>query len=165
MDERRADVEDAVIHVGAAEGPFEELGNVQIERDPSFPIRVTLQFYKATSNGVCDESHIAAISEQIKESRKFGVAIGSLVVGGNTGRVTEHSHSYQNPRPLWWNDFWLMYKHMYPQFTEETAAALLFKNGRFSNQDLNQSKQQVLDILGAESASVKNHPPPTWNVM
>jgi len=160
----KADVEDAMIHVGSSEGVFTEIGNVQIERDPSFPIRVTLQFYKATSNGVCEESHINAISEQIKESRKFGVAIGSLVVGGNTGRVTEHSRPHYPPPP-WWSDFWLMYKNVYPQYTSESAAALVFQNDRFCNQSLNQCKQQVLNILGTELATTKNHPPPTWNIL
>jgi len=158
--ERKADVEDAIIKVGQSEGEFSEIGNVEIERDPDFPIRVTLQFYKATSNGVCDESHIAAISNQIKESRKFGVAIGSLVVGGDTGRVTEHVHK-DYKRPPWWDDFWLMYKNIYPQFTSESAAALVFKNGRFSNSSLNQCQQQVLDVLGNQS----NGNNPTWNIM
>jgi len=160
--QRTADVEDAIIKVGQAEGEFNEIGDVEIERDPDFPIRVTLQFYKATSNGVCDESHIATISNQIKESRKFGVAIGSLVVGGDTGRVTEHSHQSYS-RPPWWDDFWLMYKNVYPQYTSESAANLIFKNGRFCNSTLNQCQQQVLDVLGNQSSPAKN-PTPTWNV-
>jgi len=158
--QRNADVEDAIIKVGQAEGEFNEIGDVEIERDPDFPIRVTLQFYKATSNGVCDESHIATISNQIKESRKFGVDIGSLVVGGNTGRVTDHSH-HSYSRPPWWDDFWLMYKNIYPQFTSESAAALVFKNGRFCNSSLNQCQHQVLDVLGNQSTGNTS----TWNLM
>jgi hypothetical protein len=157
---RSADVEDAIIKVGQAEVEFNEIGDVEIERDPDFPIRVTLQFYKATSNGVCDESHMAAISNQIKESRKYGIDIGSLVVGGDTGRVTEHSHQSYS-RPPWWDDFWLMYKSVYPQFTSESAANIVFKNGRFCNSTLNQCQQQVLDVLGNQSGVTKN---PTWNV-
>jgi len=163
-DTRQADVEDAIIKVGQSEGEFYEIGDIEIERDPDFPVRVTLQFYKATSNGVCNDSHMAAISHQIKESRKFGVAIGSLVVGGDTGRVTEHSHTSYS-RPLWWDEFWLMYKNVYPQFTSESAAALVFKNGRFCNSTLNQCQQQVLDVLGNQSSTSNNNSTPTWNIL
>ena len=33
-------------------GPYTELDGLTIERDPRFPVRVTVQFYQATSNGV-----------------------------------------------------------------------------------------------------------------
>jgi hypothetical protein len=39
----RADVEDAIVKVGEAEGRYEEVGGLEIERDPQFPVRVTLQ--------------------------------------------------------------------------------------------------------------------------
>ncbi len=47
-----SDVEIAVIGHGAVEGPYTEIDGLEIERDPRFPIRVTVQFYKATSNGI-----------------------------------------------------------------------------------------------------------------
>ena len=53
--QEKSDVEAAVIGHGAVEGPFTEIDGVEIERDPRFPIRVTVQFYKATSNGVVSE--------------------------------------------------------------------------------------------------------------
>jgi len=158
----KADVEDAIIKIGQSEGEFSELGNCsEITRDPNYPIRVTLQFYKATSNGICDDSHLSAISSQIKESRKFGTAIGSLVIGGDTGRVTEHTGHYI--RPPWWEEFWLMYKDVYPQYTKESAAAVVFKNGRFCSSSMDQCRQQVLDVLGNEGAGVPGQPP-KWNV-
>ena len=46
---RRSDVENAVIGHGELEGPFTEIDNLTIERDERFPVRVTVQFYKATS--------------------------------------------------------------------------------------------------------------------
>jgi hypothetical protein len=47
--DRRSDVENAVIGHGELEGPFTEMDNLSIERDERFPVRVTVQFYKATS--------------------------------------------------------------------------------------------------------------------
>ncbi|MGA1626438.1 MAG: hypothetical protein ACO4AJ_12580, partial [Prochlorothrix sp.] len=51
-----SDVEAAVIGHGEVEGPFTEIDDLAIERDERFPIRVTVQFYKATSNGVVSEA-------------------------------------------------------------------------------------------------------------
>jgi hypothetical protein len=47
-------MENAVIGHGKVEGPFTEVANLDIERDPAFPIRVTVQFYKATEDGAVD---------------------------------------------------------------------------------------------------------------
>ena len=47
-----SDVEEAVIGHGEVEGPFTEIDGLEIKRDDKYPIRVTVQFYKATSNGV-----------------------------------------------------------------------------------------------------------------
>src|SRR5262249_4577515 len=58
---RWSDVEIAVIGHGQDEGPFVELDNLDIERDHRFPVRVTVQFYKATSNGVVTEQDIREI--------------------------------------------------------------------------------------------------------
>jgi len=155
----KADVEDAIIKVGQEEGPFREINNLAIERDPSYPVRVTLQFYKATSNGIIDDSNVEAISTQIKESRKYAVSIGSLVVGGNSGRVTE---SNGVKIPLWWGEFWLMYGSVFPQFkTSQDAAAQVFVNGRFSTCTMNECQAQVLDILGKSTPNLTNQ----WNVL
>ena len=79
----------AVIGHGEAEGPFKEINQNAIERDPSFPIRVTVQFYKATSNGVVDESDVAQVRLQINRVYAEGDWVGSLVSAGFTGRPTE----------------------------------------------------------------------------
>jgi len=154
-------VEDAIIKVGKAEGPFREIGDLPIKRDPSFPVRVTLQYYKATSNGIADDSHIQEISNQIKEARKYAERIGSLVVGGKTGRVTEHVGNVPKIPP-WWQEFWLTYGGVFPQFkTSDEAAHFVFKNGRFSSSSMGECQGQVLSVLGNYSPSVQ----PTWNVL
>ncbi len=62
---RGVDVEDAIVKVGAPEGPFIEVNDLEIERDERFPVRVTLQFYKTTSNGEVNEPIMKQIYDQI----------------------------------------------------------------------------------------------------
>jgi hypothetical protein len=76
----RSDVEAAVIGHGDLEGPFTEIDGLRIERDIRFPIRVTVQFYKATSNGMASEEDIREIAEQIERVYDDAAYVGSLVV-------------------------------------------------------------------------------------
>jgi len=150
-DSRSADVEDAIISVGEAEGEFNEAGGLAIERDPAFPVRVTLQFYKSTANGVVDEDAIKKISEQIESSRKNADFIGSLVVGGDTGRPTEHVP--KQTLPLWWNTFWLTYGSSLSDHTEDSAiAALIEQYPLFATTTMDKAKDRVLQILRSPSA-------------
>ncbi|PSN16060.1 hypothetical protein C7293_04195 [filamentous cyanobacterium CCT1] len=115
MESSRApsDVEAAVIGRGAVEGPFTEIDNLAIERDPDYPIRVTVQFYKATSNGVVSEADMAEIRQQIDRVYADADYVGSLVVDGPSDgqgpargqRPTEHDGPKDEP-PDWWQRFW-----------------------------------------------------------
>lgn len=102
---KTSNVEAAVIGHGKVEGPFTEIDNLAIERDPNFPIRVTVQFYKATSNGVVAEADLQEIEQQIARVYEDADFVGSLVTEGTTNRPTEYDGSKQEP-PTWWNDFW-----------------------------------------------------------
>ena len=101
----RSDVENAVIGHGALEGKFTETDGVEIERDPQFPVRVTVQFYKATSNGVVSENDLKEIKTQINRVYSRSAYVGSLVTGGETGRVTEYEGVKVQPAD-WWQQFW-----------------------------------------------------------
>ncbi|MEL7512281.1 MAG: hypothetical protein AAGM27_09055 [Cyanobacteria bacterium J06554_3] len=101
----RSNVEAAVIGHGEVEGPFTEIDNLDIERDPNFPIRVTVQFYKATDNGVVSEADLAEIDEQIQRIYDDADYVGSLVTDGRTGRPTEYVGNHQEPED-WWEEFW-----------------------------------------------------------
>ena len=103
--DRMSDVENAVIGHGELEGPFTEIDNLSIERDERFPVRVTVQFYKATSNGVVSEADLQAIKEQIDRVYAQSDYVGSLVTQGETGRVTEYEGIKQQPHD-WWERFW-----------------------------------------------------------
>ena len=107
MESSRAssDVEAAVIGHGEVEGPFTEIDNLAIERDPDYPIRVTVQFYKATSNGVVSEADMAEIRQQIDRVYADADYVGSLVVDGPSDRPTEHDGPKVEP-PDWWQRFW-----------------------------------------------------------
>ncbi len=119
----QSDVEAAVIGHGPVEGPFTEIDDLAIERDPNFPIRVTVQFYKATSNGVVSEADLAEIDEQISKIYEDADYVGSLVTDGRSDRPTDYEGEHQEPDE-WWEEFW---KH--------------------SEQRLNLPRQEALDLL------------------
>ncbi|KAH9160776.1 hypothetical protein AeNC1_018954, partial [Aphanomyces euteiches] len=76
-----ANVEPAMVGLGSSHGPFPKLSkHADIKRDPSYPIRVTLQYYQATSNGVVTQSIIDNLARQMEEVKTKATWCGSLVV-------------------------------------------------------------------------------------
>ena len=86
---------------------------------------MTVQFYKATSNGVVSEFDIADIAEQIVRVYRQADYVGSLVLDGPTGRPTEHPGPHSEP-PDWWHTFWTRHLHNTGQ-TREPARVTLSK--------------------------------------
>lgn len=82
----RSDVDVAVLGHGPSEGPFVELDGQTVRRDARFPVRVTLQFYQATSNGVISRDNVAAMAAQIKKVYGKGDYVGSLVMPSGADR-------------------------------------------------------------------------------
>ncbi|MBL8953128.1 MAG: hypothetical protein JNK82_20290 [Myxococcaceae bacterium] len=78
-----SDVEQAVLGHGDAQGPHGECGGLKLERDERFPVRVTVQFYKATSNGVVSDSDLDDLERTLKRVYKDSDYVGSLVVPAN----------------------------------------------------------------------------------
>ncbi|RUS13950.1 hypothetical protein BC938DRAFT_477598, partial [Jimgerdemannia flammicorona] len=77
----KVDVENAIVKLGTDEGPFPTLhGRQSIERDDRYPVRVTLQWYKVTSNGLVDDAVLREIAGQMADARSKGDFWGSLVV-------------------------------------------------------------------------------------
>jgi hypothetical protein len=101
----RSDVERAVIGHGEDEGIFTEIDNLAIQRDERYPVRVTVQFYKATSNGLVNQGDLEAIKHDIDSVYAHGEVVGSLVTGGDTGRPTEYYGCKVQPAD-WWDRFW-----------------------------------------------------------
>ncbi len=95
----RSDVEVAVVGHGDTEGIYDEFGDLAIERDTRFPVRVTVQFYKATSNGVVTAQDIADIRDQIDRVYDNAEWVGSLVTDGYTARATEWVQPKPPPPP------------------------------------------------------------------
>lgn len=75
-----SDVERAVIGHGEDMGVFREMGNMRLVRDERFPVRVTVQFYRATSNGVISAEDMADVRRSIDRVYEDGEFVGSLVV-------------------------------------------------------------------------------------
>lgn len=76
----KSDVEQAVLGHGPNVGPFNEGHSLRFERDPKFPIRITVQFYKATSNGVASDIDLDSIARSIGSVYEHADAVGSLVM-------------------------------------------------------------------------------------
>lgn len=113
----RSDVEAAGVGHGELEGPFTEIDGLRIERDPRFPIRVTVQFYKATSNGVATEEDIREIRDQIQRVYDDASYVGSLVIP-----------EYGTHRPTDW-DRSLVGRHL-NRYWESVRRDLLVSIGR-----------------------------------
>ena len=109
MKRSNSDVESAVIGHGAMEGPFTEIDGLTIERDPRFPVRVTVQYYLATSNGVVSQADVTKIKRDIDRVYSATENVGSLVTDGHTGRPTEYDGIKVQPRD-WWTKFWARYE-------------------------------------------------------
>jgi hypothetical protein len=116
----RSNVENAVIGHGKVEGPFTEIDNLNIERDPSFPIRITVQFYKATDNGVVSENDMHVIATQIDKVYDEADYVGSLVTGGCTNRPTEYIGDKNEPVD-WWRSFWKRHNKNMEDVEEENT--------------------------------------------
>ncbi|CAA9317525.1 FIG00564435: hypothetical protein [uncultured Leptolyngbya sp.] len=80
-----------------------------MERDTRFPIRATVQFYKATSNGIVSKPDIQAIQQQIARVYADADYVGSLVTEAETDRPAESEGTKQEP-PNWWRNFWQQHK-------------------------------------------------------
>lgn len=83
---KKSDVEQAVLGHGPNVGPYREGSRIRLERDPKFPIRVTVQFYKATSNGVVSDIDLDSISRSIGSVYEHAEFVGSLVLPENDAR-------------------------------------------------------------------------------
>jgi len=80
MQKDKSDVEQAVLGHGPNLGPFNEGHRLRLQRDPQFPIRITVQFYKATSNGVVSDIDLDSISRSIGSVYEHADFVGSLVI-------------------------------------------------------------------------------------
>merc|ERR1712113_65177 len=87
---------DLCIECGEKQLKFDELRgildddkNYILERNEDYPIRVTLQYYKATDNGVVNKEIMDDIVKQLQESQKQADFMGSLVTEYNPNRPNE----------------------------------------------------------------------------
>lgn len=139
----KSDVEAAVIGHGDFQGPYTEIDNLSIERDTKFPVRVTVQFYKATATGVASEQDIKQIKEEIDSIFEMGSAVGSLVVDGETGRPTEYEGIKVQPSD-WWTEFWKRHEQNTGEKPEEAINRLKKLLGE------NYQEQPICELLVSE---------------
>jgi len=82
-------MDDAILSKGEAHSLFLGIKNKNLERDTTFPIRCTLQFYKVTDSSDVPEAVFQDMNSKIKDVYTKGINQGSLVTDGFTGRSTE----------------------------------------------------------------------------
>jgi hypothetical protein len=104
---RSSDLEVAVIGHGALQGPFTELAGRAVERDPRFPVRVTVQFYQATATGELRDADLARLAALISRVHEKADFVGSLVVPGpgDARRPTAWDGASPPPPDVSWCDF------------------------------------------------------------
>ena len=103
----RDDLEVAVVGHGALQGPFTELAGLEVERDPRFPVRVTVQFYQATATGRVTGEQMAHLASLVEKVYAKGDFVGSLVVPGpgDPRRPTAWDGASPPPAEVAWWDF------------------------------------------------------------
>jgi hypothetical protein len=102
-----SDLEVAVLGHGDLEGPFAELAGLEVERDPRFPVRVTVQFYQATATGAIGDAEVAHLAKLVSGVYEKGDLVGSLVVPGpgDPRRATAWDGASPPPAEVAWWDF------------------------------------------------------------
>jgi hypothetical protein len=107
-----SDVEQAVLGHGPELGPYTELDGLTIERDNRFPVRVTVQFYQATSNGVISQADVTRFAAQIDKVYASADYVGSLVVPRGQKRPTQWTGVGPRPSNVTWDDFRGLYERV-----------------------------------------------------
>ena len=98
---RGASFEDAAIGRGRDEGKHVELGGYKLERDRRFPIRATVQFYKATDSADIGSDHRANIAACVEKVYSDADFVGSLVDGSlQVGELSMGEARPTQPAPL-----------------------------------------------------------------
>jgi hypothetical protein len=105
--ESASDLEVAVLGHGELQGPYTELDGLEVERDPRFPVRVTVQFYQATATGQIGEAELDHLGKLVAKVYEKGDFVGSLVVPrpGDPRRPTAWDGASPPPAALAWWDF------------------------------------------------------------
>ena len=96
---RERDVETAVLGHGPVLGPYTELAGKRVARDPRFPVRVTVQFYQATTHGAPSAAEIKQLAQQIKKVYASADYVGSLVVPSAADRQRPTAWTGMSPPP------------------------------------------------------------------
>lgn len=85
--------ENAVIKTSTGFGKFIGTNNKHLERDPKFPIRCTVQYYKITDTTDISDSMIKEISDQInKQYNMTSLDNKGSLVTENSNRITEPTY-------------------------------------------------------------------------
>jgi hypothetical protein len=97
---------------GGRAGPRRGRGTVhrarrlEVERDPRFPVRVTVQLYQATATGRFGDAEVAHLAKLVSQVYEKGDFVGSLVVPGpGDAQRPKAWDGASPPRKVAWWDF------------------------------------------------------------
>jgi hypothetical protein len=96
-----SDVDRAVLGHGARLGPFLEGHSTPLVRDSAFPIRITIQFYKATSTGEASEGDLDAIARSLESVYAHADYVGSLVMPVGDAADSQRPTAWQHVPGEW----------------------------------------------------------------
>ncbi len=122
---RERDMEVAVLGHGEIEGPYTELDGLTIERDPRFPVRVTVQFYQAISAANIGAANMEKLARQISHVYEKGDYVGSLVAPdpADLERPTNWDGVSARPANVSWWDFPGLVERFFKHGNERPHAA------------------------------------------
>jgi len=113
----------------------DECHGLAIERDDRYPIRITLQFLKATTSGWLTDDVAKSMSQRFRTSKKQGYVFIHNALGQPDSQKV----------PSWWARFWSTYKALFPGYKEARAKRTLFAAGYLGQ--YSQQSQAALDVL------------------
>ncbi|ETO06447.1 hypothetical protein RFI_30946 [Reticulomyxa filosa] len=132
---------------------WDELNGLsKIERDEQFPIRVTLQFYQSTSNGVVDADIMSNIAAMLQSSQKQADFVGSLVTQTDKNRPTEWVEEKSSDKYV------VVKKLLRDTFSEEWKNYFtIFEKEKFDDSVLNaiEKKEDLTDVLTKAGDRIK----------
>jgi len=136
---------------------WDELNGLsKIERDEQFPVRVTLQYYQATSNGVVDAEIMTIMASMLESSQKHADFVGSLVTTTDKNRPTEWVDEKEKDKS---NDNFVSVKKLLQETFPDNFKDLLdvFVGEKFDDSVLNSidSKEDLSEVLTKAGDRIK----------
>jgi len=142
---------------GKMELKWNELNGLsEIKRDEKFPIRVTLQYYQSTVNGMVNEEIMSKIANMLESFQKQGDFVGYLIMEANK----DQSNQWNVEKPNSKDDigYTQVKKLLQETFNEEWSKYLIaFEREKFDDKTIQavNNRDDLSDVLSAGGDRIK----------